>query len=174
VVQDLAWFAPRAGDAVFTPAGTVHALGGDLVVFEIQQNSDVTFRLYDWGHIDKETGNSRDLQVEKALACIDFGNRHGAGLVRPVLEVTKPVERESLFDCAAFQVWRLRGHSSFTVGVAERPRVLVCIEGAGQIDFNGTSFAVGQGDVFLLPATVGACIFHPGGSVILLEIALPE
>ena len=46
--------------AVFIPAGTVHSLGGDVVVFEIQQNSDVTFRLYDWGHVDAEDRSSRE------------------------------------------------------------------------------------------------------------------
>ena len=174
VVEDLAWFAPKAGDAVFTPAGTVHALGGDVVVFEIQQNSDVTFRLYDWGHIDANTGKLRDLQIGEALACIEFGRSSGAGLVQPVVESATPVRRESLFNCAAFEVCRLRGSSVFTVGVAKLPRVLVCIKGAGQLDHNGESFSVTRGEVFLLPATVGACAFRPSSSVILLEIALPE
>jgi hypothetical protein len=47
VADDLVYFTPKLGDAVFLPAGTVHSLGGDLVVFEVQENSDVTFRLYD-------------------------------------------------------------------------------------------------------------------------------
>ena len=55
------------------PAGTVHSLGGDIVVFEVQQNSDVTFRLYDWDYVDGETGQSRALQLNQALACIDLG-----------------------------------------------------------------------------------------------------
>src|ERR1022692_962424 len=53
-------------------AGTVHSLGGDVVVFEVQQNSDVTFRLYDWDHVDPKTGKPRALQVDKAMACVDF------------------------------------------------------------------------------------------------------
>ena len=71
---------PEPGDGVFIPAGTVHALGGDVVVFEIQENSDVTFRLYDWDHVDAKTGRPRALQVEQALACIDFAGG-SAGLV---------------------------------------------------------------------------------------------
>jgi mannose-6-phosphate isomerase len=51
VADDLAYFTPKPGDGVFLPAGTVHTLGGGVVVFEIQQNSDVTFRLYDWGQV---------------------------------------------------------------------------------------------------------------------------
>src|ERR1700689_898562 len=72
VVEQLAGFTPKPGDSVFLQAGTVHSLGGDIVVFEIQQNSDVTFRLYDWNHVDPKTGQARPLQVDKAIACIDF------------------------------------------------------------------------------------------------------
>ena len=81
----LACFTPKPGDAVFLPAGTVHALGGDIVVFEVQQNSDVTFRLYDWDHVDAKTGQPRALQVDQALACIDFAEGP-VGLVAPVAE----------------------------------------------------------------------------------------
>jgi len=73
---------PQAGDAVFIPAGTVHTLGNDIVVFEVQQDSDVTFRLYDWGHVDSKTKKPRPLQVDQAFACIDFGGSAG-GLVTP-------------------------------------------------------------------------------------------
>ena len=72
VADHLACFTPKPGDGVFLPAGTVHSLGGDVVVFEVQQNSDVTFRLYDWDHVDPKTGQPRALQVDQALACIDF------------------------------------------------------------------------------------------------------
>jgi mannose-6-phosphate isomerase len=58
-------------------------------VFEVQQNSDVTFRLFDWGHVDAQTGQSRPLQVQQALACIDFG-APAVGPVVPVLEARRP------------------------------------------------------------------------------------
>jgi mannose-6-phosphate isomerase len=72
VVKRLACFAPKSGDAIFLPAGTVHALGGGVVVFEVQQNCDVTFRLYDWDHVDAKTGKPRALQVARGLSCVDF------------------------------------------------------------------------------------------------------
>ena len=79
--------SPKSGDAVFIPAGTVHTLGDDVVVFEVQQNSDMTFRLYDWGHIDSVTKELRPLQVDQALACIEFGASN-SGLVTPRVETT--------------------------------------------------------------------------------------
>jgi mannose-6-phosphate isomerase len=173
VADDLVWFSPKPGDGVFVPAGTVHALGGDVVAFEVQQNSDVTFSLYDWDHVDAKTGQRRPLQVDQALACIDFPGG-AAGLVTPVVEATTPVGRERLFHCEHFWLWRLRGQSPFTVGAAGAPRILVCVQGAGQVEHLGANYAVGKGDVLLLPAVVGECTFHPHGAVTLLEIAVPD
>jgi mannose-6-phosphate isomerase len=173
VTEHLVYFTPKPGDGVFLPGGTVHSLGGDVVVFEVQQNSDVTFRLYDWGHVDAKTGQPRALQIDQALACIDFAEG-AVGPVGPLVETATPVERERLFHCEYFWLWRLRGQSPFTVGTAGVPRVLVCIEGAGQVEHRGATYAVGKGDVWLLPAVVGACAFRPRGRVSLLEIAIPD
>lgn len=171
-IQDcLVHISPKPGDAVFIPAGTVHTLG-DVVVFEIQQNSDVTFRLYDWGHIDAKTGKPRLLQVDQAFASIEF-QESSAGLVTPFVVTATPVVRERLFDCDQFLLWRLRGRSPFIVGEENVPRVLVCIEGQGEIEFAGVPYVVSKGEVWLLPAVAGACAFHPKAAVTILEIALP-
>ena len=103
VADHLASFTPKLGDAVFLPAGTVHSLGGDMVVFEVQENSDVTFRLYDWDHVDPKTGQPRPLQVDQAMACIDFA-QGAIGPVAPLVEATTPVRRERLFHCEQFSV----------------------------------------------------------------------
>jgi mannose-6-phosphate isomerase len=173
VEGQLAEFTPKTGDAVFLPSGTVHSLGGDVVVFEIQQNSDVTFRLYDWGHVDAKTGKPRALQIEQAIACIDFA-QGAISRMAPVVEATTPVTREKLFDCEHFRLWRLRGERSFSVGATNLPRILVCIGGWGHVEHGGAAFAIGKGDVLLLPAVLGACAFRPGEAVTLLEIALPD
>jgi mannose-6-phosphate isomerase len=172
VADHLAGFRPRPGDGVFLQAGTVHSLGG-LVVFEVQQNSDVTFRLYDWDHVDAKTGRRRALQVDQAMACIDFA-QGAVGPVVPVVEDVKPVLRERLFLCEHFGVWRLSGESPFVVGAAGMPRVLVCIAGECQLEHEGTTYAVGKGDVLLLPAVVGACLCRTHGAVSILEISVPE
>jgi mannose-6-phosphate isomerase len=172
VADNVASFVPQRGDGVLVPAGTVHSLG-DVVVFEIQENSDVTFRLDDWGHVDPKTGRPRELQVDQALSAID-ASQGAVKPVSPVVEETAPVERELLFDCDYFRLWRLRGQSPFAVGSAGAPRVLVCIAGTGRLEHDGGSYAAGKGDVLLLPAAVGACVFQPSGPVTLLEVALPQ
>jgi mannose-6-phosphate isomerase len=169
VADHLASFMPRPGDAVFLEAGTVHTLA-DVVVFEVQQNSDVTFRLYDWDRVDAKTGRPRALHIDQALASIDFA-QGAIGPVAPVVESTAPVLRERLFDCEHFRLWRLYGESPFTAGA---PRVLVCINGAGQLGHEASTQPVGKGDVLLVPAVVGACPFQPRGPVTLLEVAMPE
>lgn len=172
VADHLASFIPKPGDGVFIPAGTVHSLG-DVVVFEVQENSDVTFRLYDWNHVDARTGQPRPLQVEQAMACIDFA-QGAIGPVVPVVEATQPMLREQLFDGEHFGLWRLRAESPFTVGIEGTPRVLVCLDGAARIEHDGVDYAVGRGDAMLLPAVVGACLCRPRGAISLLEISLPE
>ena len=172
VADHLTRFKPKSGDGVFIQARTVHSLG-DVVVFEVQENSDVTFRLYDWDRVDAKTGQPRPLQVDQAMACIDFA-QGAIGPVVPVVGEMKPVRRERLFLCEHFSLWRLHGESPFTVGAAGTPRVLVCVAGDGQLEHDGANYAVGKGDVLLLPALVGACFYRPRGAVSLLEIALPE
>ena len=172
VSDSLASFTPKPGDGVFIPAGTVHSLG-DLMVFEVQENSDVTFRLFDWNRVDAKTGLPRPLQVEQALACVDFSQGALAPVV-PVIEESIPMLREMLFLCEHFGLWRISGETSFTVGAAGTPRVLVCIAGEGQLEHGGADYALGKGDVLLLPAVIGACLCRPRGAVSMLEISLPE
>ena len=172
VADQLVGIDPKPGDAVFIPAGTVHTLGKGVVVFEVQQNSDVTFRLYDWDRVDPKTKQPRPLQVEQAFACIQFGPSD-SGLVAPRVETTVPAEREGLFDCDAFQLWRLLGQEPFPIGAMAEPRVLVCIEGKGDVISEGVAYAVGKGDVWLLPAEAGVCKVQPSGEITLLEIGLP-
>ncbi len=172
-VPDLvASFTPSVGDAVLVRAGTVHSLSG-LVVFEVQENSDVTFRLYDWDRVDQKTGKPRPLQVEQAMACIDF-DQVAIGPVAPVVEEAAPVRRERLFHCKPFSVWRHTGESPFTVGAPGTPRVLVSIAGEGELEHGGSNYPIGRGDVVLLPAEVGACSYRPRNAVSLLEVALPD
>jgi mannose-6-phosphate isomerase len=173
IVDHLVNILPNPGDAVFVPAGTVHTLGCGTVVFEVQQNSDVTFRLYDWGHVDAKTGKPRPLQIDQALASINFA-QSTEGLVLPFVETTAPVVRERLFDCDQFLLWRLRGELPFTVGAENVPSVLVCIEGQGELEYSGVAYAVRKSEVWLLPAVAGTCAFRPHGVVTLLEIAPPN
>jgi mannose-6-phosphate isomerase len=170
--DQLAHFRPEPGDGIFIPAGTVHSLG-DLVVFEVQENSDVTFRLDDWGRVDPKTGQGRPLQVEPALACIDF-QRGPSGPVVPVVETAQGELRERIFLCEHFGLWRIHGAAPFPVGAAGTPRVLVCIAGNGHLEHDGVPYPIGKGDVVLLAAALGQSSCSSSGTITLLELSLPE
>jgi len=168
----LASFAPRVGDGVFIRAGTVHSLS-DVVVFEVQENSDVTFRLYDWDQIDPKTGQRRPLQIEQAMDCINF-KQEIIGPVVPQIHDAKPLPWERLIHCDHFGVWRLTEEFPFMAGAAGTCLVLVCLEGRADLEFDGLDYPCAEGDVLLLPAAVGACSCRPNGTVTVLEISLPE
>jgi mannose-6-phosphate isomerase len=172
VADQLASFAPNLGDAAFIRAGTVHSLS-DVVVFEVQENSDVTFRLYDWDHVDPLTNQKRPLQVDQAMSCINF--KQGIiGPSVPQVDEVKPLPWEKLIRCDHFGVWRISGQFPFRVGAADTCRILVCLEGKGDLEHAGVDYLFGAGNVLLLPAAVGACSCKPNGTVTVLEIALPE
>jgi mannose-6-phosphate isomerase len=172
VADDLASFKPAVGDSVLIKAGTVHTLG-DVVVFEIQENSDVTYRLYDWDRVDEKTGKPRELQVEQALACVDF-TKTDIQPETPVIQIAERILGEKLIQDAHFTVWRYTGATPFMIGKQNTPCVLVCIEGAGEVEYDQDKYALAMGDVMLLPAIVGARSLTPRGRILLLEIALPE
>jgi mannose-6-phosphate isomerase len=172
VANDLASFSPKAGDAVLIKAGTVHTLA-DLVVFEVQENSDVTYRLYDWDRVDEKTGKPRDLQVKEAIACIDF-TKTNIFPVEPVIEDEQTVLKEKLLDCDHFRVWRLTCKSVNTVGLKDAPTVLVGIEGDSEIKTKTNTYTLTKGEVMMLPASVGRCKLVTKNGSVILEVALPE
>jgi mannose-6-phosphate isomerase len=167
IVNRLASFVPRVGDCIFLPAGTVHALGGGVMLFEVQQNSDMTFRLYDWDRVDAQ-GKPRPMHVEESFACIDFGSEV-RGPVVPVVEAEGPVRRERLVSCRYFQLWRCQATQPFTAGASNQCRILTVVEGEAQLDHQGQSYPLRRGDVLFLPAEVGACTCRPSGKILMLE-----
>jgi mannose-6-phosphate isomerase len=169
----LASFKPEAGQGVMIEAGTVHSLGDGVMVFEVQENSDVTFRVFDWGHVDAKTGKPRPLQVDQALASVDFDQ--GAILpVQPEVETAQPARGERVFHNVHFDLKRWEGSHAFDVGAADEVRVLVCVDGAGRVSGGGQDVEMERGDTVLLPAVMGAGRFVPDDAVTLLEIAVGE
>ena len=171
VAERLHSFVPKKGDAVFIQSGTVHTLKG-AVVFEVQENSDVTFRLYDWDRTDVKTGKPRDLQVDKAIACIDF-DQIEIGPVSP--SKSQDVKNaKTLFDDKHFKLWRIESESEMAVGFKNKPTILVSIDGQGSMNYNHKEYTLEKGEVMLLPAQVGQLDFHPDRKITLLQIAIPQ
>lgn len=163
-------FVPKVGDGLLIQSGTVHTLGG-AVVFEVQENSDVTFRLYDWDRIDPKTGKPRELQVQNALACIDY-NQVALAPIHP-LQDKEDNDRDLYFDDEHFKVWRMESSNPIDIGTAHAPTVLVCIGGEGMLSYAGTEYQLSKGEVMLLPAAIGGLQLLPQPHISLLYIAIP-
>ena len=146
-------FPVRAGDAIFIPSGRVHAIDAGLVIVEIQQNSDTTYRVYDWDRADK----SRALNIQESLASIDFNDFEPSPTPLPI-------------ECEHFRVEKLEvagevagncNGSSF--------HVLACI--AGNITVGSEQLKAG--DFVLLPAALGNYTLTGTGAVLRASVPLP-
>lgn len=171
-------FEPRAGDCIFIPAGTVHALGAGLLVAEIQQASDTTYRLHDWNRVGAD-GQPRTLHLEAGLAAINFA----AGPVRPVVPMpTAWTAAERLVTCDKFVLDRWKLTAPAPLGGDERFHILSVLEGevvlrAGAGDparpAPAGDLALVRGQTVLLPACLGPATIAPHGPALLIDMYLP-
>lgn len=147
---------PRVGDCIFLPAGVVHAIGQGLVVAEIQQASDTTFRLFDWNRAGAD-GKPRPLHIEQAMAVIDFD--HGPVAVsRPMPTDRDEVRR--LVSCDKFILDEIDVHGGATVGGDERCHILALVGGEASVQGDPDPTPRKAGATWLVPAAVGAVQVH--------------
>lgn len=164
-------FEPESGDCIMIPAGTVHAIGAGVLLAEIQQMSDATFRVYDWGRLGAD-GKPRQLHLTEALESIDFE----AGPVNPLTARAEPTRGgtcERLAHCRYFALDRLRLRAPASVGCFDRFTILLGLGGAAEIMSQGTSTRLEYGQTVLLPASLGACEVVPDGEAVILTCVLP-
>jgi len=165
--------APCPGDCYFLPAGTVHSIGGGLVLFEVQQTSDLTYRLYDWGRTDPATGRPRELHLEKGLACVNYGLGQ-CRPARPTAEVRGRPTRVTLAECAYFTLSRWEASRPFVTGAAGECRVLTGVDGRAVLRHRGTEYPISPGAVWLLPAETGPVEVTPREPATILECGIPS
>jgi mannose-6-phosphate isomerase len=166
-------FEPRPGDCVFLPAGTVHAVGGGVLIAEVQQTSDATFRLFDWNRRDAQ-GRSRKLHVKEALACIDWAR----GPVQPVRVPDFPhgdaPRRVPLVRCPYFALEYVQQRQPFACGGDGRLHALLVLRGGGRLRTAAGEDELRVGQTWLLPAALAAAACVPQGSLGVLISSLPE
>jgi mannose-6-phosphate isomerase len=161
VIDHVHRIAVQPGDAVFLPAGRVHATGAGNVLIEIQQNSDTTYRAFDWNRTDPTTGTKRDLHVEHAIQCIDFED------VQPKLIES---EGELLISNNLFEIrkWCLDGpREAAPVG---QFAIVCCLTG----NLSCAEAKLAPGEFFLIPAHLGDRQLKPlATNTSLLRITIP-
>jgi mannose-6-phosphate isomerase len=152
--------AVKEGDAMFLPSGRFHAIGAGNVLIEVQQNSDTTYRVFDWNRVD-DTGQPRSLHIAEALQCIDF-NDVAPRLIEPEGDV---LVRHDLF---VVEKWNLE--SPREVAARDQCAIVCCLGGSlrcGDADFT-------PGQFFLVPASMPDREIHPRGEgTSLLRVTIP-
>ncbi|MBW3540981.1 MAG: class I mannose-6-phosphate isomerase [Planctomycetes bacterium] len=170
--QCLHEFEVFPGDCVFVPAGTVHAIGEGILLAEVQQSSDITFRLDDWGRLGAD-GKPRPLHVAEALDCIDF-TRGQIDPARPRMIDERSERRiEELVHCEHFVLRRITIHQPMTIETGGRFHVLTCLHGGATWRSGHSSGALRRGETLLVPAAAAGIALAPGDETALLDAFLP-
>jgi mannose-6-phosphate isomerase len=129
----------RSGDAVFLPAGRLHAVSAGNLLIEIQQNSDTTYRVFDWNRTDPATGTKRDLHVERAIQCIDFDD------VQPKLIQS---EGELLISHSLFEIRKWNLDEAREAAPLGQFAIVCCLTG----NLCCAKANSAPGEIFLIPA----------------------
>lgn len=162
-------FQPTVGDCLFLPAGTVHALGEGLLVAEIQQASDTTYRLFDWNRLGPD-GRPRPLHVEQGLEAIDY-DLGPVGPRKPQQTDRPGVSR--LVECDKFVLDRWRFDVPRPAGGDRRCHIISVLEGRVEVAGDPAGSPVPPGGTVLLPAALGQVELRPQGGTALLDAYLP-
>jgi mannose-6-phosphate isomerase len=162
----------QAGDVVFVPAGTLHAIDAGITLFEIQQKSDLTYRVYDYGRRDARTGQLRELHIEKALAVSDLTPSPHQTI--PPVPLDK--QRTLLVACSYFALeqWKMTTAASATTS-ADSFEILTFTAGTGVLKWEAGEVQCRQGDSVVLPASLGNYTLSPDGEALdLLRVFVPD
>jgi len=158
------------GDALFLPSGRVHALGAGNVIFEVQQNSNTTYRVYDWDRVGLD-GKPRDLHLEQSLASIDFADFEPR-LIETSWHATDQGEARELVSHALFQVHHERWQPAATEEIQRQRRIqiLAVLRGELQVFHQDRTYAYRPGDFAVLPASLQEVVLLTDATTELLRI----
>ena len=161
------------GDCIFIPAGTVHAIAEGILLAEVQQMSDLTFRLFDWNRLGTD-GRPRDLHVHESLACTDF-TRGPVACVTPrrVSRDDDSALIEELVRCDYFAIQRVTGAGQTSLPGDDRFHVLLGLKGTTSVASPDQSHRLRPGETMLLPASRAATTLLLDENAIVLDVFIP-
>jgi mannose-6-phosphate isomerase len=163
----------NAGDTFFVSPGTPHTIGPGMILCEVQEYSDLTYRIYDYGRVDSN-GKSRELHVEKALEVMRFGAT-APGKVAALHLPGERVHKTLLAACSYFATERWE----FRATIESEPRadcfeVFVILNGSGYIHWRGSPLAYQRGQCWFIPASLGEFSLQPEQSTSLIRTYVPN
>jgi len=145
----------KKGDIVYIPSGTIHAILEGVLICEVQQNCDLTYRVYDWDRVDKN-GNKRDLHIEKAIDVIDVNSKYSIKNLELKLNacanaITTPYFNVEVIDIKSYIELESNNTTFYAMNV---------IEGNGILKTNNNEYSIKKGDSFIIPAFMGKFCFE--------------
>ena len=153
----LAYAEVKAGDTLYMPANTIHALGPGILIYEIQQSSDITYRLYDWGRLGLD-GAPRELHIDKGLQVADL---------EALPRIGQP-DGELLVNGQYFRTWRHElKDERLGIATPDRFQALTCIAGSFRLEANDCEpVSLALGETCLVPACIGEFVLHGSGVIL--------
>ncbi|WP_147804380.1 type I phosphomannose isomerase catalytic subunit [Alkalicoccus halolimnae] len=165
--NDLFRYVPiKAGDFVYVPSGTVHAIGAGIMLLEVQQSSDITYRFYDYDRPDQE-GKLRELHIEDSIACSMVPHEDKTPKRKEWAEEDAKVAE--LIDNSYFSVRHVTIDGSYILRRRAPYQLITILEGEGEASFNGTVQAFQKGEHLLVPADTPAVQWKGSMKMIVAE-----
>ncbi len=162
-------YEPKVGDCIFVRAGAVHAVGAGLLVAEIQQSSDTTFRLFDWNRLGTD-GKPRPLHIDQGIEVVDFSQTE----IMPQAPQPTDVDHiERLIDCEKFVLDRWRFSSSQSVADDNRFHIMSVVAGSVDVVGDPAEKPLQTGETMLLPAGRDTVELRPHAGTVILDSYLP-
>lgn len=161
----------RPGEAIFTPAGTIHAIGSGILLYEVQQYSDLTYRLHDWNRV-AANGAPRELHLEQGLAALDYS----AASVRSVAGLEVGPGRAIVAACKYFALerWSLVDEQRVALGGTTCHIVTVVAGAASLVAGEAEPVTLRSGHTAIVPAAITEYAIEPVGSAVVLVTYVPE
>ncbi|MGI5997661.1 MAG: type I phosphomannose isomerase catalytic subunit [Lutispora sp.] len=156
----------KKGDCIFLPSGTVHALGKGVLVYELQQASNITYRLYDWDRV--ENGKRRELHIDKALRAIKIDNYISAENIINIYD--KESMNSRLISIGEYEHFgakfvTLKNEESI-MQRCDEVKIITVISGKGVLCFRGKRMTLKKGDTFVIPADSNECVSIIGSGLL--------
>ncbi len=156
------------GDAAYIPAGRVHAIGAGIVLAEIQQTSDITYRIYDYDRIDKD-GNKRELHTDLALQAIDFN---------PIENIKSSYNKKKdeftpLINSPYFSTQIFEGNKRNLINKNDDFHIYVCTEGSTKFITHNSEVELNKYECLLIPANISSFEIQPNDWSVLIEVKMP-
>jgi mannose-6-phosphate isomerase len=142
----------KAGDAFYIPAGTLHAIGAGIIIFETQQASDLTYRIFDWNRVGPD-GKPRELHVQKAADVLDYHKSTINGSLQELTYACEGFQRTALIADSHFIVERIQAtETAATLGTHGRPLIIMALGGGLELSCPGGSAQLAPYETALVPA----------------------